>query len=473
MTPDRRGPAYDDDPVAHFFAEHRAAVREEPATDLTWQRVVHSRRPRRSHHRLRSFLAASAAAAVAVFGVWSWQQHPFGTGGVRPGQQISGSADYAASVASGPSNSTQVPGPVPSSFASWSVSNAGNGTLYDLGSAVCGQQVCPTLLRSADNGSTWRSVHTFAGTDTSQAVGSARPLIQPNRAVTEVRFATPQIGYAFGGALWVTSDGGASFQQVDHPGQAVLGLEVSRNQVMVLSADDCSAGVCRGPIYLSRTTPQAGSAALTTIASADVGTPLRGALLAVQDGVTVVSPIPQKAGTPIPPLVPAPDGNLDTIPSPQGCGTAPLESIALASNVSRLMWGLCAVSSTATTTTYSVLRSTDAGNRWSVAGNRTLTMPRLGRVTLAAADQAHLVATAGGPRSGSATGASSAGALVVSANGGRSFAPPTSAAPVPSSGFDWSASPGSSEFYAVPRTTAGYWWSTDRGRTWKVVDPTS
>ena len=61
----------------------------------------------------------------------------------------------------------QLPQGVPATFRTWSVSNAGSGTLYNLGSTECGSDICPTLLRSGADGESWQAVHTFNGTDTS------------------------------------------------------------------------------------------------------------------------------------------------------------------------------------------------------------------------------------------------------------------------------------------------------------------
>ncbi|WP_265444019.1 WD40/YVTN/BNR-like repeat-containing protein [Flexivirga meconopsidis] len=471
-------PSAHGDSVAEFFAEQRRQVPAEPGNELDWQRIV--RASRRTARRRNRVLALTGAAVVvlALFAIWSWQREPLGGSDVRQGQAIAGNTDTMPTGRSSGEGQTvspaQKPFKVPETFTTWSVSNAGQGTLYALGSQGCQGSVCPVLLRSGTDGTSWTAVHNFDSTDMSGATGTDVQQIQPERAITQTRFATPTTGYVFGGDLWVTRDGGASFTKMSHPGGTVLDVEIFNQQVVALTSDNCAQGVCNGPIYVSTFAPSA-----TTIAGADAtftpSTPVRAGDVTVQNGQVVLQLTTGEGRSPLPPM--RLDGDrLTALTAPPACGRSQLQAVTPATNVSDslLLFALCDPQQAGSSTSYTVVRSRDGGRSWASVSTGSLTLPRLGQVWLAAADDKHLVASSGGPRDTSGVPAGSgAGSLVVSDDGGEGWAPARGGSnqPVPSTGFDWTASAGAGYFYAVPRTTSAFWMTSDYGARWRLVNP--
>lgn len=471
----RGEPAAEHDAVADFFAHARAHIRDERATDLDWQRIVDgARRTGRRRNRL-ALLSSAAVAIIALFAVFLWQQDGIG-GGVQRGEAIVGATNPAVTgmptVSPTSVSPQQQPTKVPDSFRTWSVSNAGSSTLYALGSQQCGGDTCPVLLRSGTNGGSWTAVHEFTGTDVSAATDSDVPQIQPQRALSETRFATPSTGYVFGGDLWVTHDSGASFSKVSHPGTIVLDVEISQGAAVLLSADNCGQGVCNGPIHVSRFDPTKGkidgSGAEVTPSS-----PIRAGHLAVRNGQVFVQLTGADGAKPVAPM--RLDGSkLTTLTSPNACGGTVLQSITPTTSGDVKLFALCnPLKSGASDTSYTIVRSIDAGKSWQSVTVNALTLPRLGQVWLAAADSKHLVASAGGPRETSGVPAPNGdGSLMVSTNG-QGFGPAATpkGTQLPRTGFDWAASAGGEIFYAVPRTTPGFWMTDKFGGPWTLVDP--
>ncbi|AKU17086.1 sialidase family protein [Luteipulveratus mongoliensis] len=462
-----------DDAVARFFADEREAVRPVPADPERWAQITEGA----SQPRRRPWWGAAAGVAAAVaIGLtgWSLQQTPFGHDDVSRGSAVSGKPVPTVSRLStrgvqAPVSESQQPRPVPASFHTWSLSNAGSGTLFALGSGPCANGFCPAVLSSADEGASWTMVHSFAQTDTTRSQGTAQSPVQPERAITEVRFATPQIGYVFGGDLWMTKDGGVSFDRLAHPGQTVLDVEVDAGKdVVVLSADGCSATGCVGPLYLSRASAK-GDEALTTTTQLELDTPVQDAQLVLRKGQVYVQPTATSAETARPLRLQS--GGLTAIPQPKECGASPLQALTSAADNSGVLYAGCSVSVQGGTTAYRVLRSNDHGATWQSTPTQ-VNVPSSGRLSLAVPRPDHVVVTTGGPRPGSAGGAIKQ-RLQVTADGGRTWQLPTTPGALPEQGFDWTASPGGGQVYAVPRTAKGYWRSSTDGRTWTVVDPTA
>ncbi len=467
-------PSQADDPVARFFARARDEVEPQPITDLSWQEVVRGRRTSRRPRSWYTAVATAAAACVALFAVWTWQQTPIDQQSVTPGSPVVSAPSVAVPTGSAPPevSKAQQPRAVPKSFVTWSLSNAGSGTLYDLGSSNCQQEVCVTLLRSSDNGHSWDAVHTFADVDTSSATGSNVPQVQPTRAVSQVRFITPQVGYVFGGDLWITRDRGASFTKMDHPGQTVLDVEIHHGRVIVVSADGCIQGSCSGPIYVSRTTADAKGIATPT-ATTQPAHPITSATAVVHERSAFVQLASRKSGSGST-VLRLSGSQLTQIKAPSACTDSGLRSLTVAADVDKLVYAVCRPVNRQQNISYTLVRSTDGGHHWTVMSTGALVVPRLGQLTVAADDSTHVVVSMGGPRDpGGPTASSSVGSLQQSDDGGRSFHHVQTSAKLPAGGFDWAASPGGDEFYALSHQSPTYWKSVDNGNRWTVVDPRS
>jgi len=96
-----------------------------------------------------------------------------------------------------------------------------------LGTARCltGSGTCGAILRTTDGGSV------FAGIPSPPVSASD---------VSQLRFASPLDGYAFGPELWQTADGGATWANVSIPGQ-VSELEAADGEAYALATGADSA----------------------------------------------------------------------------------------------------------------------------------------------------------------------------------------------------------------------------------------
>lgn len=415
-------------------------------------------------------LGVAFGLMVVALAVYALTLHPLG-GQVRrgeavnPGQVVSGT-DVTSPPVETPS--PQPPEPVPPGLRSWSLSNAGSGSLFALGAANCSDDVCPVLLRSSDDGTSWNSVQTFSDADTSSARGDFVPSVQPDRAVTQTRFLDPQRGYVFGGDLWLTRDRGQTFTRMPHVGQTVLDVAVdaSKNRVAVLASDGCVQGTCTGPVYLSLIKPS--DNAVTAVTASLVPTiAVSSASLVQSDGQVFV----QLSGSPTGPFdAYAVKGSalapMKALTACRGTGIGALTGVAAGEG----MYAVCAPVAVGDRTSYTVIHSENDGGSWSVASVGALTLPSIGQVSLAAPDPAVLVAASGGPRGDVGFVPRGYAALVRSEDAGRSFAPPKTA-PSSATGFDDVMTSGDSTLYAIPRTASGYWTSGDDAVTWRYVDP--
>ncbi|WP_026181046.1 hypothetical protein [Demetria terragena] len=464
-----------DEEIEEFFIAERSAVHPLPATADHWEQIVHE-----AGRETRSWFWPGAGAlgviAILLF-VWSVQQNPFGDSGVQAGNHVEATQDEDGQASGNRPLPTSGPQPVrsvPGSFVPWSLAHADAKTVFAMGASSCDvDDVCPTLVRSADHGKTWRTVHRFEDSDTAAVASDEVPRIQPSRAVTEVRFASPTVGFAFGGDLWRTSDAGKTFYkiQLSRPGQTVLDVAISQGTVVVLSADGCSQGQCTGPLMLSRAdanSPDLGAPATVLELAGD--RPIDSAQLVLSDGEVFVQPYRV-------------DGNIDPpwrlvgkellpVGSGPACANDPLEALTSTTNGSSKLFALCGGVIRGNQAEYRLVRSEDDGKTWTAASSTPIALPRLGRLSLAAIDDQRLVVATGGPRkvSGPTRVTAPSRMLQVTQNRGKTWRPVTDPAP-PAQGIDWTGAPGGAEVLALTRTGPSIWRSLDFGKKWTLLDP--
>lgn len=481
--PDSTGPhepAHDDDRVAQFFAAERETVRPELANDLDWARIARGARKRGPGRFRNVIVAAAAVAVVAGFGAWTLQQPPASTSSQLAGPAVKSSTATPPGQTQTPqaqgsaANGPQKPAPGLASppaqtarFTTWSLSNAGSRTVYNLGGSPCGGKICPTLLRSNDSGASWTSVHTFAASSSVSPVTPGAGRIRAGDQLRDVRFVNPSVGYVFGGDLMVTRDGGQTFSQVAHPGQTVLDVEASLGRVLVATAANCTASACSGSVSVTPMDTSANTIPVAASSSAVLTSPISSAQLTVHGRQTVLSLTNATDGSQLPPLRFAAN-SLQTLTVPAACSGTVLQAVAPAAAEQRRLFALCAPQANGAQTSYTLVTSTDDGSTWSRVSSGKVQLPSGGSPKLAAIDVGHL-ALAVGTTSGSAGLGS--GALTVSSDGGRSFAAKDGPLNLPATGIDWLASPGGRQYYAVTLTSQGYFWSTDAGQTWRLVTP--
>ena len=114
-------------------------------------------------------------------------------------------------------------GPVPSGFGPQSFTAISEFSWWLLGSAPCSSPPCTSIVRTADGGRTF--------------VGIPAPRTQN---VSQLRFADPRDGFAYGPALWVTHDGGGAWNPVPMSG-AVRELAISGGYVYAI-VENTSSG---------------------------------------------------------------------------------------------------------------------------------------------------------------------------------------------------------------------------------------
>ncbi|MDX6310477.1 MAG: hypothetical protein QOI06_3523 [Nocardioidaceae bacterium] len=123
-----------------------------------------------------------------------------------------------------------------------------------LGSAPCGQKTCSDVLATTSRGKTWN----LAGAVPAPISTVGEP---SNPGITDIRFATSTVGWAFGPKLFQTTDGGASWASMTIPGNGrqVLSLATSsKTAYAVVSACRYAEGLCGQPLTFWRTTTLAG-----------------------------------------------------------------------------------------------------------------------------------------------------------------------------------------------------------------------
>ena len=164
-------------------------------------------------------IAMTCAAAMVPGAALAASATPAGTGGLGTGGLGTGGLG------------TGVPGTgVPAGFKANSVNWLSARRGWVLGAAPCGKDTCSDVIGTTDSGTTWRLVGSVPAPLAS--LGKGTP------GVTEVRFATPTVGWVFGigNELFRTSDGGRSWTAVGVPGGAkqVLDLAASASQAYAI-----------------------------------------------------------------------------------------------------------------------------------------------------------------------------------------------------------------------------------------------
>ena len=151
------------------------------------------------------------------------------------------SASPSGSAPAGPSG-----GPVPAGFRAYDLTWVSADDGWALGTAPCSSAPCTSIVRTTDGGRSW------VGIPAPKAwLAPADTCTQACDRISELRFATPLIGYAVGdNSFWSTTDGGGSWQRQAGFGYA---LEVVGGSVLRVSAQ--AAGCAPGCAFtLQRST---------------------------------------------------------------------------------------------------------------------------------------------------------------------------------------------------------------------------
>jgi photosystem II stability/assembly factor-like uncharacterized protein len=202
------------------------------------------RRPRRSGAVLAGAAALLVAAAVVAIALLAGshqrelpaahhRQQPHRHTHTGPLHRPSPTARATHRAAPAPSAraSSAPAGPVPPGFAPQSFTAIGDLSWWLLGSAPCASPPCTSIVRTDDGGRTF--------------VGIPAPRTS---AISQLRFANADDGFAYGPQLWVTHDQGRSWHQVALGG-AVEDLAASGGYVYaIVTAPDGSGTLMRSPV---------------------------------------------------------------------------------------------------------------------------------------------------------------------------------------------------------------------------------
>ena len=172
--------------------------------------------------------------------------------GAGPGIGIGSRAD--AGARSGRQASAAPAAAVPHGFKAASITWTTRQHGWVLGAAPCGKKTCSDVIATTDGGTTWRLLG---------AVNS--PLATMGQAVvagiTEIRFATAKVGWAFAPYLFHTTDGGSSWASMKIPGGGKQVIALAANATgayaVVSTCKWAMGGLC--PISFWRTSALTGS----------------------------------------------------------------------------------------------------------------------------------------------------------------------------------------------------------------------
>jgi len=163
---------------------------------------------------------------------------------------------------------------------------------WALAAVPCAGQLCPAVAETTDGGATWQALPSpsVAFYGLYGPIPSQLADCQQVACVSHIRFATSKIGYLFGPSLFMTVDGGESWQQLSSP--SVESLEAAGGEVFRVVYDHDG---CPGPCNRTVEEAPAGSDSWRTLLQipegAGLGTELDTAGLVLQGAETIYLPI--------------------------------------------------------------------------------------------------------------------------------------------------------------------------------------
>lgn len=473
------------DPVEEFFARERREVRDLPGGPDHWQGVLaESRRPARRGWLPYLGAAAAAVLVVAAIGYGTAANRadrtspatasrgltPSPTQTVTAPATTSGPSPTASSggTSAGTAPSTGTSGgplPAPLSFAAVSMSNAGGGHLYAMGSARCGDKhpQCVAVVGSDDDGATWTTRASF----TDLVTPGARRTPDRGNQLTGIRFAKDRVGYLYGSVVKRTTDGGRHWSSYDVGGQRVLSLETDGSTVWLVTASGCrhAEGVDRrGCSGVSVWSAPVDANRATKVRDLGLDHPVEGAWLSLDGSDAYVSV--SYADSSLQTLPQRVSGAPATLPRPQGCATTGGTWVWGTARADGHLVAVC-TSASGNGQRYAVSSSSDRGASWSPAAPApALGKPGSAGVWLTAADPTDLVAVTRGLPTSSAL-ADEPTTLLSSGDAGRTW----QAAKVVegADNWSWAGAAGGQLVYALGGSAATYAVSTDGGASFGEV----
>jgi photosystem II stability/assembly factor-like uncharacterized protein len=184
-------------------------------------------------------LTGAAASAVVILGL-------AGCAAANSGRPVSDSSPLSTAAPSAPAAASR-PNVVLPGFQVLSMTFVSDQDGFALGTAGCGTSRCDALLDSTNGGATWSELappaKIPAGAD------GACPAGQP--CVQQVRFATPQVGYAYDPSLLMTTNGGESWHQL--PATDVSSLEAADGTVVRVASGSTGCSGASAQVQIAAT----------------------------------------------------------------------------------------------------------------------------------------------------------------------------------------------------------------------------
>ena len=149
----------------------------------------------------------------------------------------------------------------------------------------CAEQLCPGVAETTNGGVTWQGLPSLPVSRDTAAVAQG-DCEQADPCVSHTRFATSKIGYLFGPALFMTVDGGESWQALVSP--PIETLEATGGYVFRVVYDNTG---CPGPCNRTVEEAPAGSNTWHTLLQIPEGGDLDTATLILQGSQTIYLPI--------------------------------------------------------------------------------------------------------------------------------------------------------------------------------------
>lgn len=130
--------------------------------------------------------------------------------------------------------------PAPANFEPGSVSFPSASDGFVLGEVPCGTADCPSMLKTTNGGRTWTTVGV-------PNTAYLEPSEQQPETINQVMFANSNDGWAFGPALWATTNGGASWHMETVGGPVLAMMSAGGNAYAVVGSCYQSSSKCAQP----------------------------------------------------------------------------------------------------------------------------------------------------------------------------------------------------------------------------------
>jgi photosystem II stability/assembly factor-like uncharacterized protein len=332
---------------------------------------------------------------------------------------------------------------LPTDFKPYSVTTVSQ-TTYVLGDSTnCGGQRCTVMVRKEGPGLPWRTLPQLHVTT---AAATVAPEQAQQDTVREIRFSAQLHGFAYGGGLYSTHNGGASWHKQD-VGGTVLDLAI-KDGVAYAMVGQCSGGSCSQVAMWRSGAKQDDWQQLSSVRSGS-GT---GELSFGQGGVAMVGERVYAYR------------NHTWQAAAQPCASAKPRSVTASAGSPRL-FAICPTGDAgAGNATYTTVYSDDSGRSWQRQRDAALRLSNTQQTTFTSASANVLVIGDADPSIGEPR-------LQVSRDGGDSYRPVNGGLPSKDGGWRYVGAVDSQSLVALPATPDGnLFTSSDAGLDWSATD---